>query len=238
MKPRAGQQLASDQEGLHDHHRTTHRQAAEIRVVAVTDARFPERWLNDRRVMLLDPVDFRAFVLSLAWSTANRSDGVITAGDLPLMSWLTPDSPGRLVAARVWSSLDNGWLIDGFADTQTTSAELDGAANARRKDAERQRRNRQHLRDVSAGHPGIHPDVHPDVRRDVHPESSRPGQDRPGQAELDPADSETSDQLERCEQCGKPTSSRLFRDGQWRCRACHHLDRDAALNGRPVRVVR
>jgi len=31
----------------------------------MTDARFPERWLNDRRVLRLSDVDFRTFVTTL-----------------------------------------------------------------------------------------------------------------------------------------------------------------------------
>jgi hypothetical protein len=38
----------------------------------MTDARFPERWLQDRRVLRLSDVGFRLFTLSLAWSVSNR----------------------------------------------------------------------------------------------------------------------------------------------------------------------
>ena len=68
----------------------------------MTDARFPERWLNDRRVLRLPDDAFRLFVLSLAWSVANQADGRIydlTPGTLfdipaePHDSWVVGDEP-------------------------------------------------------------------------------------------------------------------------------------------------
>lgn len=61
----------------------------------MTDARFPERWLNDRRVMRLSPDAFRTFVIALTWSVANRTDGVITDDDMPFLPGVSPrDVPG------------------------------------------------------------------------------------------------------------------------------------------------
>jgi hypothetical protein len=39
----------------------------------MTDARFPERWLNDRRLLRLSDAAFRLFVISLTWSVSNRT---------------------------------------------------------------------------------------------------------------------------------------------------------------------
>jgi hypothetical protein len=41
----------------------------------VTGACFPERWLNDRRVLRLSDPAFRLFVTSLTWSVSTRTDG-------------------------------------------------------------------------------------------------------------------------------------------------------------------
>jgi hypothetical protein len=47
----------------------------------VTDARFPERWLNNRRVLRLSDRAFRLFVISLTWSVSNRTDGELYDDD-------------------------------------------------------------------------------------------------------------------------------------------------------------
>ena len=40
----------------------------------MTDARLPERWLNDRRLQRHSADHYRAFVNALLWSVANRTD--------------------------------------------------------------------------------------------------------------------------------------------------------------------
>jgi hypothetical protein len=133
----------------------------------MTDARFPERWLNDRRVMQLSPGTFRAFVLTLTWSAANLTDGVVTEDDLALMPWLTPHAIGDLVKVDLWQFTGDHWLICDFVDTQTTSAELKAAALARRKARDKKRRQRAQAAAVP---------------RDVPGDITRTGQARTGQA--------------------------------------------------------
>ena len=43
----------------------------------MTDARFPDYWMHDARIQGLSGDHFRAFMHALAWSAANRTDGVI-----------------------------------------------------------------------------------------------------------------------------------------------------------------
>ena len=79
----------------------------------MTDARFPERWLNDRRVLRLPDDAFRLFVLSLAWSVANRTDGVLKDDDLPLIPGYSPEPAAALTSAACGS---------GNTDTRSTLA--------------------------------------------------------------------------------------------------------------------
>lgn len=51
----------------------------------MTDARFPERWLNDRRVLRLSDPAFRLFVISLTWSVSNRTYGELYDDDDDLL---------------------------------------------------------------------------------------------------------------------------------------------------------
>jgi hypothetical protein len=68
----------------------------------MTDARFPERWLNDRRLLRLSDAAFRLFVVSLTWSVSNRTDGELDASDLALMPGIDPTAAGELARAGLW----------------------------------------------------------------------------------------------------------------------------------------
>jgi hypothetical protein len=120
----------------------------------MTDARFPERWLNDRRVRMLSDGAFRRFVISLAWSAANRTEGVITHADLPLLPLAGPDCTGELVEAGLWLWIGDHWLIAPFEETQTTRADLEAVDLARQKAREKKRRQRAAAAAVPGDVPG------------------------------------------------------------------------------------
>jgi hypothetical protein len=108
----------------------------------VTDARFPERFLTDRRVLRLSAVDFRSYVTSLTWSVANRTDGVILPEDLDLIPHFAPGSPSGLVEQSLWVEADSGWTIADWDATQTSKHELEVLENARRREREKKKRQR------------------------------------------------------------------------------------------------
>ena len=68
----------------------------------MTDARFPDRWLHDRRLLRLSDSEFRTFVTSLTWCVSNRTDGRLEHDDLAMVP---PADPTML--AR-WSALAFG----------------------------------------------------------------------------------------------------------------------------------
>lgn len=145
---------------------------------AVTDARFPERWLNDRRVLKLSGDGVRLLIFSLAWSVSNRTDGVITDDDLPLIPHSSPQLAADLVATGLWQRREDRWLVADFADTQTTRERLNQLDAARR--AERDRKAKQRASGTAHGTrtpdaPGDSP-VPADVPGDVPPDHT--GQDR------------------------------------------------------------
>lgn len=139
----------------------------------MTDARLPERWLNDRRVRRLPDDAFRLFVNSLLWSVANKTDGVLYDDDLPLIPGAGSES--HLVKADLWKRVTDYWLITDFADTQSSRDELDALAARRRADRKRKAAERAR----KAADPA-EPAVSRDVSRDSHAERIRPGQARPG----------------------------------------------------------
>ncbi len=133
----------------------------------MSDFRFAGRWLNDRRVLRLTGDDFKSFVLAGTWMVENRTDGKITVDDFEFIPRFDRASPDRLVASGLWEVDGDGWVMADFAETQTSRAEFETLANARRR--EREKKARRRARDVSPG---------------TSPGTESPGstQDRTGQA--------------------------------------------------------
>jgi hypothetical protein len=101
------------------------------------DARYPERYLHDRRISRLTDAEHRAYVLALVWSVANRTDGAISVDDLDaLPKAVTRETLDGLKRAElVTEQLVGGdlvWLLTDYRETQTTRAELESLDAARR----------------------------------------------------------------------------------------------------------
>lgn len=123
----------------------------------MTDARFPERWLNDRRLQFAAPETFRVFANLLMWQASNRSDGHIPGDALPLIPHASTAEMGALVTAGL---LDpdiggDGWYITpAYLDPQTTRDQLEAADEARRKARDKKRRQRARAAAPRAAVPG------------------------------------------------------------------------------------
>jgi hypothetical protein len=109
----------------------------------VTDARLPDRWLTDRRLLRLPDDAYRLFTTALLWSVANKTDGVLDDDDLLLLPRVDPAIAGHLGKAELWQRVGGRWLIADFADTQTSRSELDVLADRRRGDRQRKAAERQ-----------------------------------------------------------------------------------------------
>lgn len=120
----------------------------------VTDARYPEAWLNDRRVVRLSDAAHRLFVTANAWSASNRTDGFLEVADLALIHGVDPRHQTELVAAGLWTVAVGGLQIMDFHKTQTTKTQLDGLDHKRHQDRERKARERARKR----GEPEPDPD--------------------------------------------------------------------------------
>jgi hypothetical protein len=111
------------------------------------DMRYPERWMNDRRISRLTDAEHRAYVLALVWSVANRTDGVIAAEDLELMPKpVTREALDALARADLVTQQRTAgstvWQLTEYATTQTTRLELESLEIARRARRETQRARR------------------------------------------------------------------------------------------------
>lgn len=148
----------------------------------MTDARFPERWLQDRRVHRLDDRDFRSFMYSLAWSVSNRTDGLVEEQDFALIPHFSPNSVGPLVTAGLWETVtyhrEIAWRIADFKKTQSSKDDLEVLENVRAAEREKKRRQRARKAGVAVHVPG---DV-PGDSTGVHVPGDDTGQDRQGQA--------------------------------------------------------
>lgn len=138
----------------------------------MTDARLPDRWLTDRRLLRLPDDAFRLFTMSLLWSVANKTDGVLYDDDLALVPAVDRSCGGQLVKAGLWQREADYWVITEFADTQTSRDELNALAARRRADRSRKAAERTRKARSAA--------MSRDASRDSHAESVRQGQARQG----------------------------------------------------------
>ena len=146
----------------------------------MTDFRFPERWLLDRRFSRLSGDALAAYVCAGAWCASNRTEGVIDRADLADVPRLTTPLADALTRAGLFGVTPEGWQMLDYADTQTSRAELEAAEHARRSERDKKRRQRAHGRD---DHTLCTADTC-DLSRGTSGGHHRLGQDRPGQARI------------------------------------------------------
>ena len=148
----------------------------------MTDARLPERWLNDRRLQRLSADHYRTFVNALLWSVANRTDGHIEREDIGLIPHWSANAAKALVSANLLTPQSDGWLIADYASTQTTRSELETLERVRRRERDKKARQRagKAAEDV-AGSDGLPGDESPSVPADVP--GVGPGDVSPGTAQ-------------------------------------------------------
>lgn len=152
----------------------------------MTDARFPDRWLSDRRLQRLTDGHFRAFITSLVWSVTNRTDGVIEPEDLGLIPNFAGNAVKAFIDAGLWAPLEKGWRITDYATTQTSREQLSAAELARAREREKKARQRAAKKLVSTS---ADADVPGDVPGDSGGDNTgqdRPGKDRQGEDRGDP----------------------------------------------------
>lgn len=108
----------------------------------MTDARLPERWLNDYRFDDLTDAAYRLYFTALLSAVSNRTDGLLEDRRLKRLPNVDPGCAGELEKAGLWERQGDRWLILDFANTQTSSAQLEGLDKRRRQDRDRSKRYR------------------------------------------------------------------------------------------------
>jgi hypothetical protein len=117
----------------------------------MTDARLPERWLNDRRLQRLTPEHYRSYVNALLWSVANRTDGRIEQEDLGLIPHWSANAAKAFVDAGLFTPQSRGWLIADYAATQTSRDELATLDELRAREREKKARQRAKKKESPGG---------------------------------------------------------------------------------------
>jgi hypothetical protein len=142
----------------------------------MTDARFPERWLNDRRIQQLPHETFFAFANALMWSVSNRTDGVIKFADLELVPRCKGAHADELVRVGLWRRREYGWLITVYKTTQRSRKQLESDDKYRERERERVARLRAAEREQAQVSELDDPDVRTYIRAYVRTDNI--GQDR------------------------------------------------------------
>ena len=128
----------------------------------MTDARLPERWLNDRRIQQLSSEAFFAFANALMWSVSNRTDGVIKFADLELIPRCKSGHADELAEAGLLKRLRDGWLLTDYRATQRSRKQLENDDKYRERERDRVARVRAYEREQRE-----QAQVGEDVRTDV-----------------------------------------------------------------------
>lgn len=116
----------------------------------MADARLPERYLIDRRVLRLTDPERSSLFMATVWSVSNRTDGRIERADLPLIPTFTPKVIPALVAAGLWQpDGPDAWLITDYQRDQTSRHDFEVLEAARRR--EREKKQRQRAKDRPEG---------------------------------------------------------------------------------------
>lgn len=118
----------------------------------MTDARIPERWLNDRRIQRSD-AHFRSFINALLWAVANRTDGEIQTHELAMIPGFTLGLETEFVSSGVWITTGTGWRITEFESTQTSRDELEALEQIRA--GARKRKAKQRAETSTTGQTGV-----------------------------------------------------------------------------------
>lgn len=118
----------------------------------MADARIPEQYLNDRRILRLTDTERSSYFMALVWSISNRTDGRIERGDLPLIPTFAPQAVPGLVRWECWlTDGDDAWLIADFVRWQTSRSEFEVLDNARRREREKKARQRAKAKETVPG---------------------------------------------------------------------------------------
>lgn len=111
----------------------------------MTDARFPERWLNDGRLQRVSAAAYRTFGNALMWTVANKTDGHLPADVLVLIPHASEADIKELASVSLLvDHPSDGWLFADFEGTQTSRADHERREAERAAESASRKRRRHH----------------------------------------------------------------------------------------------
>lgn len=143
----------------------------------MTDARIPERYLNDRRILKLTDTERSSYFMAAVWSVSNRTDGAFDEGDLNLIPTFNRSAIPTLLAVGLWARTAEGYADTEFLRVNTSRDDLLVLDNMRRADRQKKARLNAHKK---GNHALCYAAVCEFLPGDVPGESSR-GADRTGE---------------------------------------------------------
>lgn len=147
----------------------------------MTDARIPERYLNDRRILKLTDTERSSYFMAGVWSVSNRTDGKFDDGDLDLIPTFSKSAIKSLIGSGLWARSADGYVDTEFMRVNTSRDDLEVLDNIRRADREKKARLAAHKK---GNHDLCYPGVCEFLPGDIPGESSRGahrrGEDRTG----------------------------------------------------------
>ncbi len=171
----------------------------------MVDARLPERYLSDRRILRLTDSERSSLFIATLWAVSNRTDGRIERADLDLIPMFRSAAVNTLVIHGLWlPDGEDAWTIADYSRDQTTRHEFEVLENNRRR--ERTKKARQRARQSVPG----------DVPPGQSPGTAQEGQARQeGQEgrDIDPGTGEVHEWATRTP--GEPTTWVENDNGGW-----------------------
>ncbi|MFL1999471.1 hypothetical protein [Microbacterium sp. A1-JK] len=118
----------------------------------MADARLPERYLIDRRVLRLADSERSSLFMATVWSVSNRTDGRIDRADLSLIPTFAAAAIPALVSAELWiEDGSDAWVIADYQRDQTSRHDFEVLEAARRREREKKQRQRARPEGQSQG---------------------------------------------------------------------------------------
>ncbi|MRX45325.1 hypothetical protein [Agromyces kandeliae] len=104
------------------------------------NANLPLKWLSDGTIHGLTPLAWWLHSFGVIWSMQQESDGRIPTNALPVIEPYRTSPAARSKALRelaekgLWTTNEGGYVIEGWADSQTTHAQMESKRAKWRRD--------------------------------------------------------------------------------------------------------
>ncbi|PVZ56690.1 hypothetical protein [Arthrobacter sp. H-02-3] len=111
--------------------------------LTAVDARYPTKYLNDRRILNLSHEAHVLMMQATAFSVTNMTDGFLNTDDLALIPRARIEAANELVQAGLWEVTKAGWFMPEFPKHQTSKDQLEALERKRQQDRQNSKSYRE-----------------------------------------------------------------------------------------------